>query len=178
MQAMFAEKLFDLISYPNQYSSYASWSENGESFIVHNPVLFARDVLPPLYSHSNFSSFIRQLNLYGFKKLKRAYFKKGEISDEERAARPCEFGHRCFKRGRRDMVKQINRRPKEKLRELIQEEIEREFEEKNSQRPIEPIPAEQTPDLEEQDAIYDSIAKAAGEKSRLIPRSDSFERRT
>ena len=48
----------------------ATWSPLGDTFVVKNVKIFASTILPQYFKHSNFSSFNRQLNLYGFRKLK------------------------------------------------------------------------------------------------------------
>jgi heat shock transcription factor, other eukaryote len=41
-----------------------SWNDTGTAFVVWRPAEFARDLLPKHFKHSNFSSFVRQLNTY------------------------------------------------------------------------------------------------------------------
>jgi len=41
-----------------------SWNDDGTTFVVLQPAEFARDLLPTLFNHCNFSSFVRQLNTY------------------------------------------------------------------------------------------------------------------
>ncbi|MEW5315425.1 MAG: hypothetical protein WDW38_006855 [Sanguina aurantia] len=65
--APFLKKTFDLLSDPS-LSGIISWTTAGDSFVVWDAGLFARDVLPLHFKHGNFSSFVRQLNTYGFRK--------------------------------------------------------------------------------------------------------------
>ena len=46
-----------------------SWS-NGDSFVIVDVEKFSRTVLPKYFKHSKFSSFVRQLNFYGFRKIR------------------------------------------------------------------------------------------------------------
>jgi hypothetical protein len=41
------------------------WSEDGKSFWTSNTEIFAHEVLPLHFTHSNYASFVRQLNFYG-----------------------------------------------------------------------------------------------------------------
>ncbi|KAL7722224.1 Heat stress transcription factor C-1 [Entamoeba marina] len=68
--APFIVKLFSLVN-SEEYSHLIGWSEehNGKAFIIKDSVKFADEVLPYHFKHSNISSFVRQLNIYGFHKL-------------------------------------------------------------------------------------------------------------
>ena len=52
----------------------ATWSphDNGETFIVTNVKAFESTIIPQFFKHSKFSSFVRQLNFYGFRKIRYA----------------------------------------------------------------------------------------------------------
>ena len=67
----FPLKLYTMLEDPNT-DDIIGWSQTGDSFVVYQPAEFSHLVLPQFFKHSNFQSFIRQLNLYEFHKLKQA----------------------------------------------------------------------------------------------------------
>ena len=38
------------------------WSEKGDTFIVKDVKIFSEQIIPTVFKHNNFSSFVRQLN--------------------------------------------------------------------------------------------------------------------
>lgn len=98
-------EIFELISSCDP--DVASWEDDGDSFIVKNTYIFARDYIPEYFEHNKFQSFSRQLNFYGFKKLpnKIIRFEDNESSVGKRVR----FYNPYFKRGRPDLLHRISR---------------------------------------------------------------------
>lgn len=59
----FLSKTFDMVEDPST-DEVISWSSARNSFIVWDSHQFSTTLLPRYFKHSNFSSFIRQLNTY------------------------------------------------------------------------------------------------------------------
>ncbi|CAO1628665.1 unnamed protein product [Jaminaea pallidilutea] len=133
--AAFISKLWFLVIHPDRYGKYLHWNATGTTVILSTDVdisnEFASDVLPRLWNHANYSSFIRQMNLYGFQRLpssrilEKAEVKAavdagikgidGEIPTELSTAQQLyghhsSFLHPKFVRGREDLLPQLKPR--------------------------------------------------------------------
>ncbi|MCO5551850.1 hypothetical protein L7F22_005355 [Adiantum nelumboides] len=90
----FTIKTFEMVEDPC-CNHIVSWSSANNSFIVWDSHALARELLPHVFKHNNFSSFIRQLNIYGFRKV-----------DSNR----WEFANEYFLRHQKHLLKEIRRR--------------------------------------------------------------------
>ncbi|CAC5400410.1 HSF1 [Mytilus coruscus] len=99
----FLTKLWTLVENP-MVDDLICWDENGTSFHVYDQGRFAKEILPHYFKHSNIASFIRQLNMYGFRKV--SHIEHG-IKDE---ADDLEFQHMYFIRGQQHLLDKIKRK--------------------------------------------------------------------
>ena len=65
----FLSKLFDILNDTNNNKTI-SWDNEGNKIVIFDVVKLCDEILPKFYKHRKYSSFIRQLNLYGFRKSK------------------------------------------------------------------------------------------------------------
>nr|AVC68723.1 heat shock factor protein 2 [Trachinotus ovatus] len=82
------------------------WSQEGNSFLVLDEQRFAKEILPKFFKHNNMASFIRQLNMYGFRKV--MHIDTGIVKQERDG--PVEFQHPYFKHGQDDLLENIKRK--------------------------------------------------------------------
>lgn len=52
------------------WANVVSWGPQGDCFVVKDMNEFTKSILPRMFKHSNFASFVRQLNKYDFHKVR------------------------------------------------------------------------------------------------------------
>ncbi|EOD45453.1 putative heat shock transcription factor protein [Neofusicoccum parvum UCRNP2] len=99
----FLQKLGSFLDDSN-YTDLIRWSDDGNSFIVLNKDEFAKTLIPELFKHNNYASFVRQLNMYGFRK--KVGLSDNSMKQAERRDRktPSEYFNKYFKRGRPELI--------------------------------------------------------------------------
>ena len=103
----FLSKLHDILN--NEiYHKIIHWDIDGKRVIIRDVVNLCNLILPKFYKHRNYSSFVRQLNLYGFHKSK-GVVKEGESYELE------SFKRNCTK----EEINQIMK-PNKKVKNLVQ----------------------------------------------------------
>ncbi|XP_077346623.1 heat shock factor protein 1 [Lithobates pipiens] len=101
----FLAKLWSLVEDP-ETDPLICWSPEGTSFHVFDQGCFSKEVLPKYFKHNNMASFVRQLNMYGFRKV--VHIEQGGLLKPEKD--DTEFQHPYFIRGHEHLLENIKRK--------------------------------------------------------------------
>nr|XP_056710296.1 heat shock factor protein 1 [Euleptes europaea] len=101
----FLTKLWTLVE-DHDTDPLICWSPSGSSFHVFDQGQFAKEVLPKYFKHNNMASFVRQLNMYGFRKV--IHIEQGGLVKPEKD--DTEFQHPYFIRGQEYLLENIKRK--------------------------------------------------------------------
>ncbi|KAJ8009019.1 hypothetical protein DPEC_G00084490 [Dallia pectoralis] len=101
----FLTKLWTLVE-DSDTNEFICWSQEGNSFLVMDEQRFSKEILPKFFKHNNMASFVRQLNMYGFRKV--MHVDTGIVKLERDG--PVEFQHPYFKHGKDDLLENIKRK--------------------------------------------------------------------
>jgi len=107
---LFPVKLHDMLSQNDLSEGIIEWTQDGTCFYILDRDRLAAEVLPVYFDHSNYTSFSRQLNGWGFKLLKAGRGggkdrKRGEKDDKIKAC----YYHEMFHRDRADDALKMKR---------------------------------------------------------------------
>ncbi|KAI4280834.1 MAG: hypothetical protein L6R38_004141 [Xanthoria sp. 2 TBL-2021] len=101
-----AEHVHRMLEDPS-YSQVVRWGDEGDSFVVLENERFTKSILPKHFKHSNFASFVRQLNKYDFHKVRHNNEDTGQSPYGPGA---WEFKHPEFKANNKDSLDNIRRK--------------------------------------------------------------------
>ncbi|KAG0742750.1 hypothetical protein G6F57_000932 [Rhizopus arrhizus] len=115
--AAFVSKLYEQVNtvMVNDESTVdlITWTGSGDKFTICNNVEFSSKVLPRYFKHCNWSSFVRQLNMYGFHKINET---SSDYVPCNNAQQRWDFKHPWFTREGYDKLHRIRRKqPKSRL---------------------------------------------------------------
>ena len=65
----FLLKLYEILG-KDEYSKIIHWNQNGTYIVITNIHILSKKILPIYFNHQNYSSFVRQLNMYNFHKIR------------------------------------------------------------------------------------------------------------
>ncbi|CAD8191465.1 unnamed protein product [Paramecium pentaurelia] len=110
----FLQKLYEILE---SEQKAIGWNKEGTTFQILDSSLLTEQIMPQYFKHRNYQSFLRQLNMYGFKKLKN---KQGKS----------EFQHSQFRRGLKNNLLNIKRRNQDDIKQSL-ECLTKEFEQES-----------------------------------------------
>lgn len=104
VQTAFIHKLYNMLE-DQSIQHLISWSNTNESFVMSPSSEFSK-VLSSYFKHTNISSFVRQLNMYGFHKVSDVF----HTSSPDSPLWEFKHGNGSFKRGDLVGLREIKRR--------------------------------------------------------------------
>lgn len=107
------------------YGHIVSWNDDGSLFLIHNKDLFVAEIMPKFFTQTQFRSFQKQLNLYGFERL--ATCSKSSMGI---------YQHPAFQRGKKNLCKTIARPSAAKEAKMLKAEL---LKEESKQEVVEQI---------------------------------------
>ncbi|KAI8975335.1 HSF-type DNA-binding-domain-containing protein [Mycotypha africana] len=118
----FIKKLWFILT-DKASAEHIFWVDSGQTICIPNATSFSQVILPRFFKHSNWQSFVRQLNLYGFRKvyqLNLAY----DDTFEKRTV--WQFKHEKFRKDRPEQLVEVKRRTPKLLsqQKLLQQQQE------------------------------------------------------
>ncbi|KAL3822412.1 hypothetical protein ACHAXA_007419 [Cyclostephanos tholiformis] len=108
-ETIFPMKLYDILCNP-QFHYAISWMSHGRSWKVLNKDYFMEEICPRYFAQTRYESFVRQVNGWGFKRMRREGSDRGS------------YYHEHFLRGYPNMIDHMRRpAPGEKSRDMREE---------------------------------------------------------
>jgi len=101
----FIRKTYDILE-DARFPQFIDWNPEGNALVIKKPSEFSQKVLPIYFKHNNFTSFVRQLNMYDFHK------KRTQGLDHV-------YIHDLFLKGKRHLLQGIKRKTHENTAEKI-----------------------------------------------------------
>lgn len=101
LKCTFPEKIYSMLEAVDDQgqTDVISFVADGSAFMIHNPTAFETDVLPLYFSSKRMSSFQRQLNMYGFKRVEKGPWRGA-------------YSHQSFIKGKKHLLENVKRMPK------------------------------------------------------------------
>ncbi|TCD62061.1 kinase-regulated stress-responsive transcription factor skn7 [Steccherinum ochraceum] len=111
----FVKKLYKMLE-DTSFAHVVSWGPQGDCFVVKDMNEFTKTILPRMFKHSNFASFVRQLNKYDFHKTARTladtrpFTQVKNTDDNQFGEHSWTFRHPDFHAERREALENIKRK--------------------------------------------------------------------
>lgn len=106
----FIAKTYEILE-DHKFPEIIDWDFEGTSIVIKKPLEFAQQVLPIYFKHQNLTSFVRQLNMYSFRKQRTA--KVEHI-----------YCHELFQRDKKYLIEEIRRKNQGPVRLTSKERAE------------------------------------------------------